>query len=230
MEQDRIFTPGREHPEEDYELLARLGAKLGLPVPQMHITLEVSLDGKSISVHRQRSRTWNRNFWNAVICIVSGTPGVVTNFGAGYLSFKNTSAAVSALSAAQLSFAPAGAINNSLYGIQVGTGTAAESFEGYVINTLIAHGNGAGQLAYSAHSALVQGYVAGTKTWTVTIKRIFNNNSGGAIVVAETTLVYNNVQISANYMLNRDLLASTQNVPNGAQCTVSYDVSLTFPA
>ena len=230
MKESRIINPHEARPEADYLELERLSVKLGIPVPQVHLTVEVRKDGKLISSTRQRSRTTNRNFWNALICMVTDTPGVVTNFGAGYLSFKQVNATVQAVAKAQQTWNAVGAINNSLYGILLGIGTGAESFEGNALGTICGNGTAANQLVYSAHSALAQSYNAGTKVWTITIKRICNNNSAADIVVAETGITWQNTSLGIYIMICRDLLASTQNVAVGAQVTTSYAVTLTFPA
>lgn len=230
MKEKRIISPHEARPESDYLKLERLSVKLGIPVPQVHLTVEVRKDGKLISSTRQRSRTWNRNFWNNILCQLTNTPGVATNFDAGYLSIKKTSGAVGAIAGGTWNFLCTGLVNNSTYGILVGIGTDAESFEGYVLSSLCSHGSGANQLVHAAHSALVQSYDAPTKKWTITIKRIFNNNSAADIVIAETALVFNMPNQGTQCMLNRDLLGATQTVAIGAQLTVSYDVTLTFPA
>lgn len=216
-------------PESDYLELLRLGKKLGVPVPMVHITIEVVKDGVVVSSHRQRSHTWNRNFWNANLIVFAGVAGVVTNFGAGYISLKRTTAAVDAVPPLTFILNPAGIINNSVYGIQVGSGVGAESFDGFVLSTLIAHGTAAGQLSYAAASSLVQSYVAGTKTWTITLKRVFSNTSGGSVDVKETAITFIDAYNAKHYMLCRDLLNSTVPVPNNQTITVAYDITLAFP-
>lgn len=215
--------------ETDYRRFERLSIKLGIPVINVFLTISVSEKGRITYRRRRRSRTWNRNFWNWMICVPTQTPGVATNWGAGYLSFKQAAGTVTAISGPNLLINPTGIASNSVYGILVGIGTAAESFEGYALSNQCIHGTGGNQLSHLAHEALVQAYVAGSKTWTVTMKRKFNNNSGSAIVIAETALLYTG-GYTTGILLNRDLLASTVNVANGAQLTVSYDISLVFPA
>jgi hypothetical protein len=56
-----------------------------------------------------------------------------------------------------------------------------------------------------------------------------NNNSGSAIVVAESALTWLDGN-SLKVMGNRDLLGSTVTVNNGAQLTVQYAITLAFPA
>ena len=222
--------PVKGRDEEDYLEIARLGAKLGVPIPLAHVVIDVHDNNTLISHYEQRSRSWNRNFWNLILLIATRSSGVATNFGAGYLSVKSTDATVAALADFQTWPNLSGAINVSTNGIQAGTGAAAESFEGYALNTICANGTGANQLVYSAASANAQAYVAGTKTWTVTLKRLFNNNSAADILVTETAITGLRVGGTKYDMICRDLLAVPQNVAVGLQLTVSYPVTLVFPA
>jgi len=222
--------PVKELNEEDYLEIARLGAKLGVPIPLAHVVIDVHDNNTLISHYEQRSRSWNRNFWNLILLIATRSSGVATNFGAGYLSVKSTDTTVSALADFQTWPRPAGDVNISTHGIQAGIGTAAESFEGYVLATLCANGTGANQLVYSAASALVQDYVAGTKTWTVTLKRLFNNNSAADILVTEIAITGIRVGGTKYDMICRDLLAVPQNVAVGLQLTIQYPITLVFPA
>lgn len=222
--------PRADITEADYKEIERLGAKLGIPVPLVHISLSVSKDGKPGPTICLRSHTWNRNFWNHMMMIFTGAAGVATNFGAGYISLKNTAAAVAAVNADIIQLRIAGHANNSTFGIVAGRGAGAEDFEGAALTTIITHGTGANQMSYAAHSANVQAYVAGTKTWTHTIKRILSNISGAQIDVTECALYYYNTGSSSYFMLNRDLLGAAVPVPNNQTLTIAYDITLTLPA
>lgn len=223
-------TQIQDRPEADYIELERLSVKLGIPVPQVFLTVSVSKGGKVVSTHRQRARTWNRNYWNYLIACISGSPVVVTNFGAGYLSLKQLAGTVAAIPANAVYLIPDGAAGNSSRGIIAGRGAGAEDFEGYVLTTPIANGTGANQMTYAGHSALVQAYNAGTKLWTVTLKRVLTNTSGGAIDVTETGISYYYTALGSYVMFCRDLLAAAVNVPNNQTITIAYDITLTFPA
>jgi hypothetical protein len=214
--------------EQDYEDLERLSTKLKMPIPQVHLRIQTSVGRIKISDYRQRSHTWVRNYWNWLIMSVACQAGVATNFGAGYLSLKSTGAAVAARSTSDLLNLLNAPINNSNYGILAGYGTTAESFEAYNLATQCIHGSSANQLVHAAMSANVQTYTAGTKTWILTLKRLFNNNSGNTINISEAAIVSNN-NAGVYTMFNRDLLGTPQAVANGAQLTVSYDISLVFP-
>lgn len=216
--------------EVDYKKLERLGARLGLAVPSVFISVRAEKYGKKTGGWKGRSHTWNRNFWNANLWLFTGISMGGATFGAGYLNMKNTDGTISAFGNTNSNWHPIGILGDNSYGIQVGTGTGAESFEGYVIGTLIAHGNAATQLYYQAHSAASSSYNAGTRKWTISIKRIFNNNSGGTITVTETTLVFLFAQVTKKVMLNRDLLGASVAVLTGGQLTVQYDITLILPA
>jgi hypothetical protein len=70
----------------------------------------------------------------------------------------------------------------------------------------------------------VVAYTSATKTWVATLIRVFNNNSGASIVVAEAGLLG-----SGSTLLSRDVLGSTVTVANGGQLTVTYTISRAFP-
>ena len=121
----------------------------------------------------------------------------------------------------------------TLYGILVGSGTSAESFEDYVLQTLIAEGTGAGQLNYVATDVPTKSYVAGTKTWTITWIRYMNNNSGGDVSVNEVALVTRGEIAglsNVRWAMSRDKLGATVTIPNTGQLKVTYSLSLTFPS
>jgi hypothetical protein len=240
------FVPGTVKPEADYEEFSRLGAKLGLPCPQAFISLESTApDGALHDSFTDRSRTLNRNYWNWLFklfaALVPTGSGAVSNaltadtlYGAGHMTNKNTAGTISNGSSTGWGSGPGtvSAVAVDTNGIVVGTGTGAEAFDDFALGTKIAHGNGAGQFAYNAMVQQMPSYNAGTLTWTATIVRIFNNNSGGTIVVGETGIygLASAVSTTVPYMIMRDKLSSTVSVLNGGQLTVTYTMVLTFPA
>lgn len=243
------FQPGTIKPEEDYKQFEALGAKLGLPCPQVHITLRsTDADGNVVAEFSDRSRTFNRNYWNMLFKIMGGmvgsattsladsllpgTPTSSTTWGAGHLTQKSTTAVVRNSNA---SFPPptaSPAVGNVLSGIVVGTGSSAEDFEGHALTTPVAQGTGAGQLSYAAMTLSTPSYNAGTKVWTSAHARIINNNSGGTITVTETAMYAHNINVASGvaYMIMRDLLGASVAVLNAGQLTVTYTFTLTFPA
>lgn len=241
------FQPGTVKPEEDYKEFVRLGAKLGLPCPEVHINL-VSTDsaGNVVAEYTDRSRTFNRNYWNMLFktfgcqagdsqqsnasTYLDGTPTSSTTFAAGHLTQKNTSATVLNSNANFCVPSCQAAVGNIQSGIVVGTGSAAESFEGHVLTTPVTNGTGAGQLSYTAEALPTPSYNAGTLVWTAAHQRIINNNSGGTITVTETAMYAQMPFGGVSYMIMRDLLGASVAVLNAGQLTVTYTFTLTFPA
>lgn len=79
-----------------------------------------------------------------------------------------------------------GPAEQTLYGIVVGTGTNLAPISNYALQTKIAHGGGAGQLAYAA--GVVNPVTIAGSTAYFTLTRSFTNNSGGDIVVNEIAI------------------------------------------
>ena len=233
--------------EQKYEQLRKLGQELHLPIPEAFWEFEVfDKDGKLIQRHRQRSHSWVRNAYNLLLSQMAGKNVDDSTFGAGLLSLKTTSGIVKYGEGAFISCpssyfdfeyalgrayrAPA---TNNNYGIQVGSGTNAESFEDYVLQTLIAEGTTAGKLNYILSEVPTKSYNGGTKTYTITHVRYMNNNSEGDIVVNEVALTaYGSVGNEQNYyyVMSRDKLPATVTVPDTGQLKVTYTIQLTYPS
>jgi hypothetical protein len=115
----------------------------------------------------------------------------------------------------------AGAVTS---GIIVGTGNTAPTINDYVIETLIAHGVGAGQLQYSIVTYGAPAADATTSQFTIT--RNFANGSGGAITVNEVGLYVETAPggtpVPYYFMTIRDVIAGGISVPNGQTLTVNY--------
>lgn len=231
--------------EKKFAELRALCRELGVPPPpEIFIGFKVhDRAGKLIFDNRQRGHSWTRNFYNMQFAFMPGAPGGGSNnFGAGYMSAKrstgtldySTSYSVDKTSSNILNYGIINAATDASKGIVVGTDETAFSAEQYTLGALCAAGNGSGQLAYQAMSAPTIAYTAGTKTWKTTLARIINNNSGGSITVKETGLygIYAAFSNSASYtqMIERSVLSPTVAVANGAQLTVTYEISMDFSA
>jgi len=113
----------------------------------------------------------------------------------------------------------------STYGLQVGTGTGAESINNTSLGTQIAHGSGSGQLQYGAMSYGAPSTTGTTTTFRFT--RVFTNASGGSIGVEEIGLVSNSGDFSKRYLWLRDL-TGTITVNNGQSLTLNVDFTTTI--
>ena len=241
-----LFIPGQAKPEADYLELERLGAALGIPTPQLHLRVEATLpDGSPGEIYAGRARTWNRNFWNFVLALGSASGDSTSAFGAGYLGVKNmnsgaiyetTGYTARALSTRSFGIATRGSAGVDTGGILVGTGATAESFEAYSLAAKCAEGTTVNRFNYAAMVAQAPTYNSGTRMWTGTIIRVLSNNSAATIVVAETCLSgnhdikYGGGPTYSAFMYARDLLGATVSVLPGGILTVTYTVTLTFPA
>jgi hypothetical protein len=193
----------------------------------IRLKLESTLDGKLINVYDDRSHSPVRNFYNAIYGVFINFTPTGSTFGAGYLTSKDiTNTARNRVFGT--AFGMVGPVNTSTYGIIVGRGSTAESFEQYSLATIITHGTGANQLSYTAQNATTVAYTSGTKTWDASLVRIMNNNSAGTITVTESCLTDYNGN-SGLLMMCRDILASPVDVLAAGQLTVTYTVSIVYP-
>lgn len=235
------FIPGTIKPEVDYEEMNRLGKKLGIPVPQMYVKLETSYpDGTPGQVYESRSRTFNRNFWNIALGVMAESSAGTATFGAGFLALKDTGGTIRTMNYAvggssgygvhSFNWVGAATAGVTTAGIVVGAGVTAESFEGFALSNKLAHGTTAGTISYNASAGHTATYDAPTKTWTGTCPRIFNNNSGGTLSITETGIYCNNQSAGTYTMTSRDLLGTAISLLNSGQLTVTYTLTLVYPA
>ena len=229
--------------ERQYERLRKLAQELHIPMPEAFLTLEVfDKDGKLIQRHHQRSHSWTRNAYNKMFCQLAGKEADDAGlFEAGKLSAKDTAGTIVAGDKAMewgdgvdepnLKGYRALAANDDR-GILVGSGTNAESFEDYALQTPIAEGTGAGQLNHvqsQPHSISYAALVLKNE-----LVRYFNNNTVGetSVDVNEVALVGGmwSAPFSGNFLMSRDKLVSTVTVPSTGQLKVTYTIQLTFPS
>lgn len=229
--------------EQRYQQLRELGQELQIPMLQAFIELEVrDKDGKLLQRQRQRSHSWVRNAYNFLFANLAGKDLDDNTFGAGLLSLKDTAGAIKWGDSAAIwrpdsmpvdgtnygYRAPAG---QDLWGILVGSGGNAESFEAYVLQTQIADGTGAGELAHIESEEHSISY--SDTTLENELVRYFNNNSGGNVDVNEVALSTRGrapgSAVLTYYVMSRDKLGATVTVPDTGQLKVTYTVSLVYP-
>lgn len=235
------------NPEEEKkfaELRERCRNLKVLTVPDVFIGLQVhDRNGVLVFDDLQRGHSWTRNFYNFAFCAMADSPTTSSTFGAGYMNAKNNVGSVAdnatytlCKTSNMLGNGFHGSIGYNTKGIVVGTGNAAFSLADYILNTVIAHGNASGELFYQAQANAVPSYdsTPGAEKWTNVHTRLFNNNSGAAITVKETGLMWFGgifaSSASAYYLLERSVLDPVVEVANGAQLTVTYSISMDFSA
>jgi hypothetical protein len=221
--------------EKRFEELRGMCRELKVPAPpEIMIGLQVhDKNGILIFDDVQRGHSWLRNFYSLIPYKLFGLATDVS-FGVGYISAKRDDASISwgnLGNADNYGYPlPPGIAGNTTYGITIGTSDTAFSADHYTLQALIAHGNGAGQMSYTAGATLTKAYTAGTKTWKFTRLRIFNNNSGGSITVKEVGIQWYDGGQGKYIIWERSVLAPTVVVANGAQLTVTYEISMDFSA
>ncbi|MCK9195435.1 MAG: hypothetical protein M0P16_00460 [Syntrophales bacterium] len=216
--------------EKKYAELKTLCVKLKVPSPpEIMIGLKVhDKNGILIIDDIQRGHSWTRNFWNLFYAGFNVGPLVLADstFGAGYANFKDNTAGVHAQYAS-------GQFEAKIGIISVGTADTAFDIDQYTLAAAIEDGTSSGQLSHVAQAAAISAYTSGTQTWKTTVARIFNNNSGGSITIKEVGI--NNIFYVPSYgartvLMERSILSPTVAVPNGAQLTVTYEISMDFSA
>jgi len=186
--------------------------------------------GEPVHEHKQQMHSWTRNMYNlftsSVMMLVATD---LTDFDDGHLNIKDTGGTLrysATYGIALYSYAAAEGIDD--YGILVGTGNAAESFEGYAMDALVEHSGSlldADKLFYFAQPDAKVEWDSGNSDYDVTIRRWMNNYSGGDIIIAEVGLAargHSGTQIYLYTLVARDVLGSTVTVANGEQLRVAY--------
>jgi len=240
-----IFVP--DYREKYYRMMENAFGHLHVPMPQLFIETQI-WDGRGNCIHhkQQRGHSWVRNAYNIALCtFASKDADDATTHGGGYLNVKDTGGTVrntnsipimndSHVSSADDAGGGYLAIaDDDTYGILVGDDNTAVSFEDYVLLSKIASGEGAGELSYTAMQTHDESYVAGTKTFTISHARYFNNNESGegAVSVEEAALVVEAYAAADTRLLlvSRDLTGSLS-VPYTGQLKVTYAISLVYTA
>lgn len=215
--------------------------KMHLPSPPMaFISFEVQdANGKIIETYESKSNSWVRNAHNYLISTLFPAQTAIGTYGAGGLVIKNVAGTSYSSNTYPLSTEGATlaaicfeAATTGNFGIWLGSGTNAESFEDYALQTRITAGTAAGQLVHQAMAIPTPTYDIPTKTWTQVNSRVFNNNGSADVSVNEMGIIEYLAYTTSNayFLMARDLLASTIVVPVGGQLTARYTVTYTMPA
>lgn len=193
------------------------------PPPDIMIGLKVHEGGILTFEDIQRGHSWTRLQWNILLITWMGAGSFTQDFvGPGYISGKSsTNEWLSDANSKNQPFAWGGGVTTDpRNGIAVGTDDLSFNVNQYDLLGLIAAGSSAGQLVYAINTVPVVTY--SNKVWTFTMTRLLTNSSGATIVVRETGL-YGNSMLQERSVLNPAVA-----VPNGAQLTVSYSISMDF--
>ncbi|MEQ4488788.1 MAG: hypothetical protein AAC990_00245 [Dehalococcoides mccartyi] len=220
-------------------LLKKSSLQLHVPHMAMYLGLEVkTADGEITEYRHQRSKSFVRNAYNLFFHTIAGYPMSDATWGDGYVNMKTTGGSLSSgpyrafcfsTDSNGQGFLSPGSAND--FGIIVGSGSDAESFESYALSSKIGVGNGSGQLYTLKSEDPVDSYTDHTQKRTLV--RYFNNNSGATISLGEVGLVGRVITggDTAIYALfSRDLITPPIDILDKAQLKVTYTISLVYPS
>lgn len=175
----------------------------------------VTREGRPLAPpYRQWSHSWTKQMAQLINTMMRMTADTAVKDTGGTLRTSSTTA-----SPPLDCIAGAG---GTVEGIEVGTGTTAESADDYVLAAKIAEGSGAGQLNYQASVGYAIEAVTGG--YRITLDRQLNNNSGGTIVIAEMGLVAQHTASAFMFLILRDVLSSTYSLATGAAAVARYKI------
>jgi hypothetical protein len=186
-------------------------------------------NGKLLSSERGKAHSWVRNFIQILKCLLDVSDG-----GSSTVSLTDTSDNSNTFTgavAAGVIHTPIGIhaiVTIDTYGIQVGTSDTAVSRTQNKLQAKISHGDGAGQLEYG--EVHVDNYVETDSQAYLLTYRTFHNGSGNLITVKEIGIIIDNRTAGNSYffMVARDVLGTPHDVPNGADMTVKYKLTISY--
>lgn len=232
MRHDKITSV--EHENSLYRQAAELSRVLHVPFPEAFLKVSViGEDGIRRDVINRHSRSLVRNTYNGVLNVFDSTYITTGAYADGERRQKLTTAS---LAHSFYPYSGMAARNvETTYGfgcsgIRIGTGTTAESFDDYVVETIIEDGKGGGQMEYATQNLTVDAWVGGGPYWHSEWERVFDNNSGGSINVTESVIYYRASPSTPTYLfcMSRDVFSPVA-VADTESIAVSYEFRVTFP-
>jgi len=207
--------------------MAQSKLKRHVAKPMLSATLTIKVydeNGKLTRVHRQPSRSFVKQFmliWNSYFQRIQQTATDTTNTSRVIDATRTWSAMV-------YFFYCCSAAGDLLYGVICGTGTNAVTPTDVAVQTVIAHGGGAGQFMYGSGAAGFPN-VDLTKSWINVIRSVFNQ-SGNAITINEVALYQCMTDSGGTYRsfcCLRDIVSPGVSVPNGSSAVIEYTYTAT---
>ena len=125
--------------------------------------------------------------------------------------------------------------DDDTYGIIVGSDTTPNTLNTYKIYSKISHGTSSGRLDYGPVSVDDLGLDTSVSppVYRYRIVRAFSNLSGAVITIREVGLVARNywkdlnaVRSNVKFLIARDVLSTSYNVPNGGSATVAITIEV----
>ena len=145
--------------------------------------------------------------------------------GAGAAGFIDTGGVSRSVGPIQTVFKIVAAAGDATLGIVAGTGITAVEIDDYSVETLVAHGVGAGQLSYGTMAIDSVVTTVGSTVY-FNASRTFTNSSGGLITITEIGLY--GLGASSNYKFALDRTLSTKAIADTENATCTYKISISI--
>ena len=170
--------------------------------------------GKVISRERRKSYSFLQQ-WNRLVYV---------QMKQAALSIKDTTGVARNVNDKGENFAMNAGINQTNYGIRVGTGNTPVDIEDFALETPIAQGVGGGQMEHLVCTVDVS--VVAAPSCSFVAHRAIANNSGALITVREAA-IYMRIDTTWYACGVRDVLVAPQGVPNGGAITIDWTIGVT---
>lgn len=182
----------------------------------MYFTVKDLKTGKIVLKRKEKCYSLVDNFLRILYCKM----GFVTNSGT---DTSGSSVSFTAGSEIDPYFLMTAGSSDDDSGIVVGTGTTAAAIDDNNVETRIDDGAGSGQLQYA--SSTVAAPTVDASTTTLTLTRVFTNDSGGSITINEVCLI---TQDSPEVLIARDIVSGGIAVGSGQEATINYKIRTTI--
>jgi len=204
--------------------------------------------GRVVRVHRQRSRSFVKNFMEFLKGIMTAQQVAIstTLVSSPWSDAVNLATIIDESGAQQIlqtkRCGPAGetvylallGVNapqgDDTWGIVVGKGTTAPTPNDYALENKYPHGDGDGYLNYGATT--ISDITVSNKEVYFTITRVFTNNGSAkqtvteAGVIARYAMGYYGLDQDIKFLIIRDILTSSLDIPAQGTCAIKYKVKI----
>lgn len=186
-----------------------------------------------------------RNFYNLQAALTLGIQSTDTaTFGDGHINAKDYNGTIRLIQPS-----PDGAMQTFFYGfgwsvstsinghtssfstggiLSFGTGTTAETFEDYKLETIITAGLSKATFTHGAPA-----YNAETKKWTNTLSCVVTNTSGSPITINEigvyVPVAYSSTSAGYGTLVSREVLTTPITIAAGTSVTYTQNLGYTMP-
>lgn len=188
---------------------------------QLHYTVEIrDKEGKLLKRQRRKAHSFLQQYNELISYLMTNVDRSVKDTGGTDRTLdRNAPSSIWTL-------ASFGTEAQDVEGVVIGTGATAVAIDDHALETQIAHGVGSGQMYYYAVTISTPSVNGSECSFTLT--RVIGNQSGATITVKEIGIYSRAYYTAYSYhCIVRDVLTTTQDVPDGGSITVVYTIKVT---